>query len=117
MKRFDQKCLFDQLAAAGGLTPDLTTDLARMIAGFHRTAPVVHEGGGAANIASVLDINEAGLAAATHVFARWKIARFNAAFRDALLPAFEAARPPRSGGQGAPLSRRSAPAQHLPAGR
>ena len=82
MKRFDQRCLFDQLAAAGGLTADLTTDLARMIASFHRTAPVVHAGGGAANIASVLDINEAGMAAATHVFARRKIARFNAAFRE-----------------------------------
>ena len=84
MKRFDQRCLFDQLAAAGGLTADLTTDLARMIASFHQTAPVVHAGGGAANIAAVLDINEAGMAAATHVFARPKIARFNAAFRDAL---------------------------------
>lgn len=81
MVRFDQRCLFDKMAAAGELTPALMTDLARMIVHFHRTAPIVHSGGGAANISGVLDINEAGFAE-SHVFDADEVAAFNAAFRN-----------------------------------
>lgn len=61
MKRFDQSALFDRMAMEGELTPKLMTDVARMVADFHASAPVAEEGG-AANIAGVLDINKAGFA-------------------------------------------------------
>ena len=80
MVRFDQKCLFDRIADAGDLTPRLMTEVARMIARFHRAAPVVHAGSGAANMAGVLDINEAGFAT-SHVFGSTELEAFNGAFR------------------------------------
>jgi len=80
MVRFDQKCLFDRMAEAGDLTPGLMTEVARMIAHFHRAAPVVHAGGGATNMAGVLDINEAGFAT-SHVFGSAELEAFNGAFR------------------------------------
>lgn len=64
MRRFDQSALLDRMAAAGELTPVLMTRVARMIAGFHRTAPVVRGVSGSANISAVLDINRAGFDAA-----------------------------------------------------
>lgn len=83
MRRFDQDALFDKIALAGQLTPQLATSVAEMIVAFHRNAPVVHETGGAANIAGVLDINEAGFGT-SHVFDPKEIADFNRAFRTAL---------------------------------
>jgi aminoglycoside phosphotransferase family enzyme/predicted kinase len=62
MVRFDQARLFDRMATASRLTPALMTETARMIAGYHATAPVVSAGGGADNIAAVLAINAAGFA-------------------------------------------------------
>jgi predicted kinase len=59
------------------------TETARMIARFHRDAPVVHAGGGAANLAGVLDINRAGFAT-SRVFAEAEVEAFDAAFRKAL---------------------------------
>jgi aminoglycoside phosphotransferase family enzyme len=82
MVRFDQSCLFDRLAAAGRLTPELMTRVARMIARFHEGAPVAG-GGGAANIAGVLDINEAGFATGA-VFGKGEVARLVADFRTGL---------------------------------
>lgn len=67
MVRFDQSLLADRMALAGQLTPQLMTSVAHMIARFHHAAPVVHAGGGAANIAAVLSINDAGFAT-SHVF-------------------------------------------------
>jgi len=67
MVRFGQEHLFDRMAVAGKLTPALMTAAARMIALFHNKAPVVSAGGGAENIAAVLDINDAGFAT-SHVF-------------------------------------------------
>ncbi|BCH33314.1 hypothetical protein MesoLjLc_52440 [Mesorhizobium sp. L-8-10] len=84
MTRFDQECLFDRMAAAGKLTPSLMTGLARTIVHFHRTAPVIHSGGGADNIAGVLDINEAAFAG-SKVFDDAEVAGFNAAFRNRLM--------------------------------
>lgn len=80
MVRFDQQCLFDRMATAGKLTPELMTGVARMIALFHREVPVIHSGGGAANMSGVLDINEAGFAE-SHVFDAAEVGAFNQAFR------------------------------------
>lgn len=83
MRRFEQDALFDKIALAGRLTPKLATEVAEMIAAFHHAAPVVHATGGAANIAGVLDINEAGFGT-SHVFDAEEISDFNRSFRVAL---------------------------------
>lgn len=83
MLRFDQEHLFDGMAVAGKLTPPLMADVAQTIVRFHRQAPIVHAGGGAANMKGVLDINEAGFAT-SHVFDPEEVGIFNAAFRKAL---------------------------------
>ena len=62
MKRFDQSCLLDKMAAAGTITPDLARRIAHAVARFHADAPAVHAGAGAANLEAVLDINRAGFA-------------------------------------------------------
>ena len=83
MRRFEQSALLDQMAAAGTLTPALMAETARMIVLFHRSVPVVHAGGGAANMAGVLDINRAGFAT-SGVFPADEVERFDDAFRAAL---------------------------------
>jgi len=83
MKRFEQSALMDRMAEAGALSPDLMTQTARMIAHFHGGAPVVHAGGGTANLAGVLDINQAGFAT-SHVFGEEEVETLDAAFRAAL---------------------------------
>ncbi|WP_246672119.1 bifunctional aminoglycoside phosphotransferase/ATP-binding protein [Mesorhizobium sp. B2-4-16] len=83
MVRFDQSKLLDRMAAAGKLTPALMTGVARMIAQYHRSADVIHAGGGSANIGGVLKINSAGFAT-SHVFDGKEIEKLNAAFRAAL---------------------------------
>ncbi|MCZ4093765.1 bifunctional aminoglycoside phosphotransferase/ATP-binding protein [Sinorhizobium psoraleae] len=79
MARFEQQALFDRMAVEGRLTPELMTLAAQMIARFHRAAPVVHEGRGAANIGAVLRINAAGFAT-SKVFQPDELAAFNLAF-------------------------------------
>ncbi len=83
MRRFDQADLLDGMAEAGLLTPTLMTEVARMVVRFHRASPVVHKGGGAANIGGVLDINEAGFAT-SHLFAAEKTDALSKRFRTAL---------------------------------
>jgi aminoglycoside phosphotransferase family enzyme/predicted kinase len=83
MIRFDQSKLLDSMATAGKLTPALMTAVARMIVGYHRTAPTVHNGSGSSNLAGVLDINEAGFAT-SHVFTKPEIETFAEAFRTAI---------------------------------
>ncbi|PSJ61489.1 AAA family ATPase [Pseudaminobacter soli (ex Li et al. 2025)] len=83
MVRFDQSCLFDRMAVSGTLTPALMTEVARQIAQFHATAPVVTAESGSANLAGVLDINEAGFAT-SHVFDAEEIKSFAGRFRKAL---------------------------------
>ncbi|WP_117192548.1 bifunctional aminoglycoside phosphotransferase/ATP-binding protein [Rhizobium terrae] len=83
MTRFEQEQLFDRMAVAGRLTPALMTEAARMIAEYHGKAPVVAAGGGADNIAAVLDINDAGFATSS-VFAPETIAALGARFRSVL---------------------------------
>lgn len=50
MRRFSQDALFDRLASAGKLTPQLMRDLADVIAAFHRAAAITFEYGGRAGI-------------------------------------------------------------------
>ncbi|SFU21456.1 bifunctional aminoglycoside phosphotransferase/ATP-binding protein [Mesorhizobium sp. YR577] len=83
MSRFDQSALLDRMALDRTLTPHLITDTARMVAQFHRTAPIVHASSGAVNLAGVLDINKAGFAT-SHVFNVEEVAAFDGSFREAL---------------------------------
>ncbi|TPK73760.1 aminoglycoside phosphotransferase [Mesorhizobium sp. B2-3-14] len=83
MIRFDQSKLLDRMATAGELTPALMTAVARMIVGYHRAAPEVHNGTGSFNLMGVLDINEAGFGT-SHVFTKQEIETFAGAFRTAL---------------------------------
>lgn len=83
MKQFDQSTLLDRMALAGALTPPLMTEAARMIAHFHRGAPIVHTGGGAVNFAGVLDINKAGFST-SHVFDESAVEDFDKSFRTTL---------------------------------
>jgi aminoglycoside phosphotransferase family enzyme/predicted kinase len=83
MVRFDQSCLLDAMALQGALTPQLMTTVASMIASFHAEAPLAGAQSGAANMAGVLGINEAGFAT-SNVFAAGETDAFNTAFREAL---------------------------------
>ncbi|HXV29516.1 MAG TPA: AAA family ATPase, partial [Sinorhizobium sp.] len=83
MVRFDQNALFDRMAVDGRLNAELMTRAARMIARFHREAPVIHKGSGSANITGVLGINAAGFAT-SRVFGADELAAFNRAFLDQL---------------------------------
>lgn len=83
MVRFEQENLFDRIAVSGKLTPGLMSAAARMIAVYHAKAPVVAAGGGADNIAAVLDINDAGFAT-SRVFDRTALASIGEAFRSRL---------------------------------
>lgn len=83
MLRFEQEDLLDHMARAGKLTPALMAAVAEIVAQAHDAAPVVHAGSGRANMASVLDVNEAGFAT-SRFFPDDEMAPFNAAFRDAL---------------------------------
>jgi uncharacterized protein len=83
MVRFDQDALLDRMAVDGRLTDELMTRAARMIARFHRGAPIVHQGSGSANIAGVLRINAAGFAT-SRVFGADELADFNRAFEERL---------------------------------
>lgn len=61
MRRFAEEDLFDRMATEGRLTPELAEELAASIAGFQKNAQIRHpEGGGAAAMSRVLDINLAG---------------------------------------------------------
>ncbi|EUC00194.1 aminoglycoside phosphotransferase [Rhizobium sp. CF080] len=84
MSRFEQSQLFDRMAVAGSLTPELATQTARMIAFYHRRAPVVSKGGGVANIEAVLDINDAGFAT-SHVFGAAEVAKLSETLRSRLM--------------------------------
>jgi uncharacterized protein len=61
MRRFDQATLFDRLAEADRLTPQLLRDLADRIAAFHRDAEIVTRGGGRAQIATTIAVNHDNL--------------------------------------------------------
>ncbi|ENN85261.1 hypothetical protein RHSP_54582 [Rhizobium freirei PRF 81] len=83
MKRFDQSLLLDHVAQSGGLTAQMMTALAGAIVQFHRRAPIVHDGAGAANTAAVLKINEAGFAT-SQVFSPEEVEELTARFNKRL---------------------------------
>lgn len=83
MVRFDQSRLLDRMAIAGKLTPGLMTEVARMVARYHRGAPTIHAGSGSSNIAGVLGINAAGFAT-SHVFDAAEIEALTKALRATL---------------------------------
>ncbi|MGV8937240.1 MAG: AAA family ATPase [Allorhizobium sp.] len=89
MRRFSQHNLFDRLAGEGRLTPALMEQTALMITEFHDSAPVRHTGGGSANMAGVLDINESGFAT-SHVFAPDAVRTLTTAFKAAWATHIEA---------------------------
>lgn len=82
MQRFAQHSLFERMATEGKLTTAMMEETAEIIAAFHAKASVVHETSGSANMAAVLDINEAGFAT-SHVFAEAEVRPLAAAFRKA----------------------------------
>jgi uncharacterized protein len=82
MARFDQSLLFDRMAMEGRLDARLMTHTARMIARFHRQAPVIDQADGAERVASVLAINAAGFAT-SDVFAPSEVERLTARFEAA----------------------------------
>jgi aminoglycoside phosphotransferase family enzyme/predicted kinase len=61
MRRFDQDCLLDRLAARDALSPGLMRELADRIAGFHRAAEVDRGFGGLAGLAAIIEGNDANL--------------------------------------------------------
>lgn len=62
MNRFDQRALFDRLAASGGLTLDLMSALGAEIARFHGAAERRVDHGGAPGMRWVIDGNALGFA-------------------------------------------------------
>lgn len=60
MRRFSERDLFDRLAEAHKLTPDLMRDLADAVAGFHGAAEIA-PGGGRAGIAETIAANRHNL--------------------------------------------------------
>ncbi|WP_416798438.1 AAA family ATPase [Ciceribacter azotifigens] len=82
MQRFAQHSLFERMAAEGKLTTAMMEETAEIVAAFHAKASVAHETSGSANMAAVLDINEAGFAT-SHVFAETEVRPLAAAFRKA----------------------------------
>ncbi len=89
MRRFEQAALFDRMAEAGQLTPQIMEETALAIARLHRSAEpaapaaLAGAGAGVANIAQVLAVNEAGYAE-SGVFSDAEQAATTRAFRAAL---------------------------------
>lgn len=63
MRRFPEADLFDAMARDGRLGPRHVTDLAQVIATFHAAAEIHRDGGGAAAIGALVDMNGAALRA------------------------------------------------------
>ncbi|WP_229743704.1 bifunctional aminoglycoside phosphotransferase/ATP-binding protein [Aliidongia dinghuensis] len=61
MRRFDEADLFDRMAEAGRLTPDLLVALAERVADVHRAAAPVADQGGAAGIAEAIETTRINL--------------------------------------------------------
>ena len=83
MVRFRQRDVLDERAKSNTLTSALLMQVAEIIANHHRTAPVVHDMGGAANMSAVLDINEAGFHS-SDVFDNDEISDISRRFKDGL---------------------------------
>ncbi|MBB3394160.1 aminoglycoside phosphotransferase family enzyme [Rhizobium sp. BK060] len=83
MRRFDQASLLDRLATEQRLTAPMMTALAREIARFHRSAPIVRDKSGTWNVEAVLRINQAGFAMSS-VFSRHDVAKLVQGFESRL---------------------------------
>ncbi|NBB49367.1 AAA family ATPase [Rhizobium sp. CRIBSB] len=83
MHRFSQEMLFDRMAETGALSKSLMEDTAEQIAEFHGEAEILHTGSGRANLAAVLDINQAAFSAVS-LFSADETSRLTALFREAL---------------------------------
>jgi len=82
MRRFDDGALLDALADRGALTAPLIEALAAEVAALHARSPA-RPGGGAARVAGVLDVNEAGFRLGAGLDPA-RVAALEAAFRDGL---------------------------------
>lgn len=83
MARFDQRDLFSVMAAEGRLPLPTIETLAAEIAARHAAAPVAGDPAGAARVARVLAVNEAGFAT-SHVLPAPDVDRLSAQFRHKL---------------------------------
>ncbi|MEE7439729.1 AAA family ATPase [Methylobacterium oryzae] len=63
MRRFPEADLFDAMARDGRLGPSHVAGLAQVIANFHANAEIHRDGGGAAAMATLIDMNDAALRA------------------------------------------------------
>ena len=63
MRRFPEADLFDAMARDGRLGPSHVAELAQVIANFHANAEIHRDGGGAAAMATLVDMNDAALRA------------------------------------------------------
>ncbi len=80
LKRFDQETLFDRLAAAHRLTPELMRDLADAVAAFHAAAEIVPEQGGRGGLAATIAGTTTDLARAEPPFAAATVAELHSAY-------------------------------------
>jgi hypothetical protein len=84
MRRFDEDCLFDHMAARGKLTQPLLQKLADTIAAFHAAAEIVPGHGGAAAMRKVIDANRESMAGVEDIIAADAADRLRLASLDAL---------------------------------
>ena len=84
MRRFPQAAIFDRLAAAGGLTPDLMRDLAEAIAAFHGIAELRVASDAARRMGAVVEGNLADFGGDSALFPPDDVAELAALSRTAL---------------------------------
>lgn len=85
MRRFDEDALLDRLAIAGALTPAIIERLATRIAAFHAAAQIDRSRGGAAVMATLLDLGDESSLAKSRVVAATERAALAAQLRAAAL--------------------------------
>lgn len=85
MRRFDEDALLDRLAERGGLTAPIVERLAERIAVFHDRAEADRRRGGAAVMASLLDLGETSSLASSRVVTAAERIRFGDALRETAL--------------------------------
>jgi hypothetical protein len=76
MRRFDQENLLEKVAETGGLTREMTAQLAQSIAEFHHAAEITPEFGGAARVREIIAENAAIFRAADGPFRSAMIDRY-----------------------------------------
>lgn len=84
MRRFDEAVLFDRLAEAGRLTPELASRLADEIARFHAAADRTRGFGGADGLRTAIERNHCDLETVDAILGRNAVDSVHRATRDAL---------------------------------